>query len=76
VVTDDGKGFNLPSYTTLAGAGRLGLLGMHERARLAGGACTIESQPGKGTRVKAHVPAAGGTAGGGPGTPVLGSAQP
>jgi len=62
-VTDDGKGFSVPSYTTLAGAGRLGLLGMHERARLAGGSCTIESQPGKGTRVEAHVPASGGTNG-------------
>lgn len=45
-ITDDGKGFDVPSYTSLAVAGRLGLLGMRERARLAGGTCEIRSTPG------------------------------
>jgi signal transduction histidine kinase len=63
-VSDDGEGFELPSYSTLAGAGRLGLLGIYERARLAGGTCRIDSHPGKGTRIEARVPTGGVTAGG------------
>lgn len=34
----------------------LGLLSMRERARLLGGVCTIESAPGRGTRVRARLP--------------------
>ncbi len=56
VVSDNGRGFQLnPSNTT--GGGRLGLLGMHERARLIGGTCRIASRPGRGTRVEVRVPA-------------------
>ncbi|MBA4180850.1 MAG: hypothetical protein C0506_09705 [Anaerolinea sp.] len=57
-VTDNGQGFEVPSLTTLVGAGRLGLLGIQERARLVGGRCSIRSAQGKGTRVQATVPAA------------------
>jgi len=56
-VTDDGSGFVVPGLTSLVSAGRLGLLGMQERARLVGGQCEIRSTPGKGTRVVAEVPA-------------------
>lgn len=56
-VEDDGRGFQVPRSTTnLAAAGRLGLLGMQERASLAGGICEIDSEPGKGTRVRVELP--------------------
>ncbi len=55
-IADDGKGFELPSYASLAGRGRFGLLGMRERARLLGGSCKIMSRPGKGTRVEVSIP--------------------
>ncbi len=41
----------------------LGLLGMHERARLLGGSCTIESQPGRGTRIRVRLPLGNGQGG-------------
>jgi PAS domain S-box-containing protein len=55
-VTDNGKGFEVPSYTSLASTRRFGLLSMRERARLTGGACRITSGPGKGTRVEVQMP--------------------
>lgn len=57
-VSDNGRGFELPGrMSDLAAAGKLGLMGMHERARLLGGVLTIESEVGKGTTVIADVPA-------------------
>jgi signal transduction histidine kinase len=56
VVSDDGKGFELAPYSTLTNTGRLGLLGMYGRARLLGGSCRIESQPGEGTGVDVRIP--------------------
>ncbi len=51
-VSDDGIGFNVPpSLDDLAAQRRLGLLGMQERARLAGAEFSLESAPGRGTRV-------------------------
>jgi signal transduction histidine kinase len=53
-VTDDGIGFDLD-----AARGRrsgLGLVTMGERARLVGGQLHIDTQPGKGTGVRATVP--------------------
>ena len=46
-VTDNGCGFD-PEQTLIraAQAGRLGLVAMHERVRLLGGRCRIDSQPG------------------------------
>jgi len=46
-VRDDGKGFDVNQEES----GRYGLLGMRERARLAGGQLTIDSNPNDGTRV-------------------------
>jgi NarL family two-component system sensor histidine kinase YdfH len=46
-VCDDGKGFDANQEES----GRYGLLGMRERARLAGGQLTIESRLNEGTRV-------------------------
>ncbi len=56
-VEDDGRGFDVPTrFRDNVRAGRLGLLGMNERAELLGGRLTIESKPGKGARVIAEVP--------------------
>ena len=53
IVEDDGIGFD-----TGAGQppGGFGLIGMRERAALAGGECQIESTPGKGTTVIVRLP--------------------
>lgn len=53
-VSDTGSGFDLAAAHR---AGRLGLSSMEERARLVGGTLTIESSPGKGTRVEVCAPA-------------------
>jgi signal transduction histidine kinase len=51
-VHDNGKGFTLEApVEELATSGHLGLIGMRERARLLGGALTIQSQPQLGTKV-------------------------
>ncbi len=56
-VSDNGKGFKIPQMIEdLASAWRLGIIGMHERARLLGGALEIKSELGKGTQVVAKVP--------------------
>jgi two-component system NarL family sensor kinase len=52
VVQDNGRGFD-PSQAVLQ---RFGLVGMHERAKLAGGALTVASRPGAGTRVEVTLP--------------------
>ena len=59
VVEDDGKGFNVPAAQARAASGQsLGLIGMEERADLAGGRIEMHSAPGKGTRIKARFPRA------------------
>ncbi|HEX4466016.1 MAG TPA: ATP-binding protein [Solirubrobacteraceae bacterium] len=48
-VIDNGKGFDLEATLMRAArGGRLGLVAMHERVRLLGGKCRIESKPGGG----------------------------
>ena len=55
-VTDDGKGFTPPAnISDLARAGKLGLVGMKERAELVGGRFYLRSDPGGGTQVKVVV---------------------
>jgi PAS domain S-box-containing protein len=59
VVGDDGAGFDLEAATTRASQGlSLGLLGLSERATLAGGYAEIKSVVGVGTKVRTLVPAA------------------
>jgi len=53
IVADSGRGFGTEDAQA---GGRLGLLGMRERALLAGGDCQIESRPGDGTIVRARFP--------------------
>lgn len=56
-VDDNGQGFELPGRTgDLATTGKLGLIGMHERAHLVDGTMTVRSEPGKGTTVMVDVP--------------------
>lgn len=57
-VSDDGRGFDTERARTRDQRG-LGLFGMEERAALAGGRLTIQSQPGAGTVVAASVPIEG-----------------
>jgi signal transduction histidine kinase len=54
-VEDDGHGFELNPPSPRRG---LGLLGMRERATIAGGSLVIDSAPGRGTRVSLRVPLA------------------
>ena len=49
-VADDGAGFEAPDdLDQLPACGSFGLRGMRERARLAGGDLSVESEPGDGT---------------------------
>jgi len=47
-IQDDGFGFDTKSREP---TGHFGLVGMHERAQLAGGKLKIQSEKGKGTKV-------------------------
>jgi two-component system, NarL family, sensor histidine kinase UhpB len=54
-IADDGQGFDLP--TALDSRERsLGLFGLHERAGLVGGTLSMDSEPGRGTRVRLEIP--------------------
>jgi signal transduction histidine kinase len=56
-VSDNGKGFELPQrIEDLASVGRLGIMGMYERARLLRGTLDIKSELGKGTQVVVKLP--------------------
>lgn len=56
-VRDDGIGFDAAAARARAeGGSSLGLLGMHERTSLAGGALTLLSSPGHGTEIEAVFP--------------------
>jgi signal transduction histidine kinase len=49
-IRDNGEGFNLPPrITNLATKGKLGLIGMQQRAQFLGGTFHITSEPGAGT---------------------------
>lgn len=56
-VSDNGGGFAPPErLTELAQSGKMGLIGMQERAQLLGGTLTLRSQPGRGATVIVDVP--------------------
>jgi PAS domain S-box-containing protein len=58
VIKDNGQGFNIPRRTSdLALSGKLGIIGMRERARLVGGTLTVQSQKGTGTTVTLRITA-------------------
>jgi len=59
IVEDDGRGFEAAAMLRVpATEGKLGLLGMQERATLAGGSAEIESSRGAGTTVFVRLPLA------------------
>ena len=56
-ITDNGTGFLTSTLTgDLVREGKLGVLGMEERARLIGGNLKIKSEPGEGTTVIVQAP--------------------
>jgi two-component system sensor histidine kinase DegS len=56
-INDNGQGFEVPEKTgDLVATGKLGLIGMYERARLLHGTLVVQSEPGKGTKIIADVP--------------------
>ncbi len=58
-VRDDGVGFDVAlAQGWAARGGSFGLLGMRERVQLLGGSLEVESQPGRGTRIRAAFPLA------------------
>lgn len=60
VIEDNGKGFDVEeSIRSSFKDGKLGVLGMRERASLLGGTLTIESAPGVGTSVFVRIPIEG-----------------
>ena len=56
-ISDNGKGFEPPErVVNLAQIGKMGLIGMQERAQLLGGTLTLRSAPGQGTTVVVDLP--------------------
>lgn len=57
VVRDDGVGFDVArTQEQAAKRGSLGLLGMRERVQILGGSLAVESESGRGTRIRASFP--------------------
>jgi len=56
-VRDNGKGFR-PDQLDLSSKDKsgMGLMGMQERLRLVNGQFSVESEPGKGTTIRATIP--------------------
>ena len=61
VIEDHGVGFPLEDTSRTDDGGGLGLISMRERARLAGGTCSVRSSPGRGTIVDVQLPPEGET---------------
>jgi signal transduction histidine kinase len=61
-VADNGKSFPVQSVLADKRRKRLGLVGMRERAEMVGGTFNIESEPGRGTTVRARIPLHNGVA--------------
>ncbi len=58
-IEDSGAGFKVPAQDELINAGKFGLIGIRERARLAGGQAKVESTVGKGTVITVEIPVLG-----------------
>ncbi len=54
-VVDDGQGFDVAAVPE----GRFGLVGLRERVKLMNGRLRLDSSPGKGTRLRIHIPLKG-----------------
>ena len=58
VISDNGRGFDIPPRTSdLALSGKLGIIGMRERARLVKGTLAVQSNKDSGTTVTLRIPA-------------------
>ena len=55
-VTDDGKAFDVELLSSPQWSQRLGLTGMRERVEMVNGVFSIQSNPGKGTTIRAVIP--------------------
>ena len=55
-ITDDGVGIDPAKPASLYGEGRLGLIGMKERAAMLGGTFRLRTKPGKYTTVRVDLP--------------------
>ncbi len=64
-VADDGVGFDADTLEARHRAGHLGLRALAGTVRDAGGGLTVQSSPGRGTRVRVELPAGAGDRGGG-----------
>ncbi len=57
IISDNGQGFEMPPRTSdLVLSGKLGIIGMRERARLAGGTLIVQSETGSGTTITLRMP--------------------
>jgi PAS domain S-box-containing protein len=57
LISDNGQGFSIPRRTSdLALSGKLGIIGMRERARLIGGTLIVQSEKDIGTTVTLRIP--------------------
>jgi PAS domain S-box-containing protein len=57
IISDNGQGFDMPQRTSdLAQSGKLGIIGMRERARLIGGTLIVQPEIGAGTTVTLRIP--------------------
>jgi signal transduction histidine kinase len=57
-VEDNGRGFMINEQGMPSRSSGLGLLGIRERAAIAGGSLVIDSKPGRGTRIAMRIPLA------------------
>jgi two-component system NarL family sensor kinase len=55
LIEDDGEGFEMSKSKNTINTGK-GLSNMYQRAELSGGKCSIESRPGKGTKINFVIP--------------------
>jgi len=63
-IGDNGKGFKLPEQMAdLVPTGKLGLVGMQERARLVNANLAVASEPGEGTTITVELPVSNATVG-------------
>jgi len=58
-IHDNGRSFDAKRLLVAKRIGRLGLLGMRERVEMIGGSFDVESEPGKGTTIRAQIPFGG-----------------
>jgi signal transduction histidine kinase len=55
-ICDNGRAFDVKKALFARNPKRLGLVGMKERVEMVGGSLVIDSEPGKGTTVRAEIP--------------------